>query len=349
MFPRLRRPVPLLLGMLVLLTSLLPQHTGAQADQRCFPETGFCIAGRIRAFWEQNGGLPVFGYPITPQQEEAIEGQPFQVQWFERNRLELHPENERPYDVLIGRLGADRLEQQGRDWFSFPRSEPQEGCRFFPETGHNVCGDVLTAWRANGLEFDGASGASEAENLALFGLPLSDAQVETIDGQEYTVQWFERARFELHPENAPPFNVLLGLLGNEVHGPAVPPPPTPVAGATATIATSVGNLVIEEVEITDRFPPGCDPATFYCDRPIEGYQILIVWLARQDGGDPGEIGGALFGASKEVYVVADDDARSDRWLGGLQQGRLVVAFITPASARTLTLFWPGNPPIALKP
>ncbi|MCG8351752.1 MAG: hypothetical protein MI924_28630 [Chloroflexales bacterium] len=349
MFPRLRRPIPVLLGILALCVSLLPQHTEAQTAQRCFPETGFCIAGRIREFWEQNGGLPVFGYPITLQQEETIEGQPAQVQWFERNRLELHPENERPYDVLIGRLGVDRLEQQGRDWFAFPRSEPQEGCRFFAETGHNVCGDVLTAWRARGLEFDGTSGASEAENLALFGLPLGDAQVEMIDGQEYTVQWFERARFELHPENAPPYNVLLGLLGNEVHGPAAPPPPQPIPASTARIVTSVGTLVIDEVQMADRFPLGCDPNPFYCDLPQEGYQMLVIWLARQDGGDPGEIGGALFGASKEAYVVADDDARSDRRLGGLQQGRLVVVFITPASARTLTLFWPGNPPITLKP
>jgi hypothetical protein len=52
--------------------------------------------------------------------------------------------------------------------------------------------------------------------LALFGLPLSDLMVEKINGKEYQVQWFERARFELHPENPAPYNVLLGLLGNEV-------------------------------------------------------------------------------------------------------------------------------------
>lgn len=230
MFQPLRRPIPLLLGIIVLFTSLFSQQAEAQTDQRCFPETGFCIAGRIRQFWEQNGGLPVFGYPITAQQEEAIEGQPFQVQWFERNRLELHPENARPYDVLIGRLGVNRLEQQERDWFTFPKSEPQDGCRFFAETGHNMCGDILAAWRASGLEFDGQPGTSEAESLALFGLPLSDVQTEEIEGQPYQVQWFERARFELHPENAPPYNVLLGLLGNEVHGPAMPPPPSPVVG-----------------------------------------------------------------------------------------------------------------------
>src|SRR5262245_4966058 len=102
---------------------LLPLGAQAQTSQRCFPETGFCIEGRIRQFWEQNGGLPVFGFPIGQQSEERIEGRPFQVQWFERNRLELHPENDAPYDVLLGRLGADRLQQQGRDWTTFRQSE----------------------------------------------------------------------------------------------------------------------------------------------------------------------------------------------------------------------------------
>lgn len=197
----------------------VPTASTPPADQRCFPETGFCMAGRIREFWEQNGGLPVFGYPIGPQGQELIEGKPYQVQWFERNRLELHPENGRPYDVLLGRLGADRLTQQGRDWTAFPKTGSLNGCRFFPETGHSVCGDILAAWLSNGLEIDGKPGKTEGENLALFGLPLSGPIRETLsDGREYVVQWFERARFEQHPENQPPYNVLLGLLGNEIRG-----------------------------------------------------------------------------------------------------------------------------------
>jgi hypothetical protein len=51
------------------------------------------------------------------------------------------------------------------------------------------------------------------------------------------VQWFERARFEQHPENPPPHNVLLGLLGNEVHGPAAPPSLPPPAGQLALDGT----------------------------------------------------------------------------------------------------------------
>ncbi len=206
----------LLLPLLLLLLLAGMQPATAQTDERCFDATGYCISGRIRVFWENNGGLPVFGYPITPQREEEIEGQSYQVQWFERERLELHPENAPPYDVLLGRLGADSLEQQGRRWQDFPTSQPQPDCRFFPETGQNVCGDILAAWRANGLEFDGQPGTSAAESLALFGLPLSPPRTETVEGRAYTVQWFERARFELHPENAPPFNVLLGLLGRSV-------------------------------------------------------------------------------------------------------------------------------------
>jgi hypothetical protein len=220
--------------VLFLLTAL---PASAQTDQRCFAETGFCISGRIREFWEQNGGLPVFGFPIGPQQETQIEGKPIQAQPFERNRLELHPENARPYDVMLGRLGVDRLAAQGRDWFGFPKSGDQPGCRFFPDTGHSVCGEILAAWRANGLEIDGVRGHTDGESLALFGLPLSGVLTETLgDGKQYQVQWFERARFELHPENQPPYNVLLGLLGNELAAgappPAAPPQPRPLPAPT---------------------------------------------------------------------------------------------------------------------
>jgi hypothetical protein len=217
---------------LFLLLSLVLVPTAQAQDQRCFPETGQCISGRIRQYWEQNGGLPVFGFPTTNQHEELVEGRPFQVQWFERNRLELHPENATPYDVLLGRLGVDRLVQQGRDWFSFPKGGEQGGCRHFAETGHTVCGAFLAYFRSHGLDLS-QPGTTEAESLALFGLPISETALETnASGSTVQTQWFERARFELHPENQPPFDVLLGLLGNEIRAnvapPASPPGQTPL-------------------------------------------------------------------------------------------------------------------------
>jgi hypothetical protein len=158
----------------------------------------------------------VFGFPITPQVRTRIEGMVVPIQWFERARLEVHAENSRPYDVLLGRLGADTLHMQGRDWVNEPTARQGGDCRYFPETQHNVCGAFLKMWQAYGLEFDGRAGTSDAENLALFGLPISEAIPDpSTDGQVYLVQWFERARVELHPENRPPYDVLLGLLGSE--------------------------------------------------------------------------------------------------------------------------------------
>ncbi len=196
-----------------------PAPAPPSENARCFEQTGFCIDGRIREYWEQNGGLDVFGLPITPLQVEQIEGKPIQVQWFERNRLELHPENPRPYDVLLGRLGVDTLALSGYDWQSIPRTDPQEGCYFEERTGRNICGDILTMWQSNGLELDGRSGFTVDERTALFGLPITNMlTMTTTDGSQYQVQVFERARFELHPENPPPFHVQLGLLGREVLG-----------------------------------------------------------------------------------------------------------------------------------
>jgi hypothetical protein len=335
--------------LVLICIALLAPPASAQTSQRCFPETGFCIEGRIREFWEQNGGLPVFGLPLAPQREEQIEGKPIQAQWFERNRLELHPENARPYDVLLGRLGADRLAQQGRDWFTFPKSEPKDGCRFFPETGHNVCGEILKAWRASGLELDSQRGKSEAESLALFGLPVSDEMTETIQDKDYQVQWFERARFELHPENQPPYHVLLGLLGGEVHGPAeaAAPLPQPPAAQSTQIATPRGTFAIKKVEGTDRFPPGCDTTQVYlCNQAQNGYQVLVVWLRFVDGKDA-DVGGDLFDLSEGVYVVAGDGTRTNRFGAGQVAGGLLIAFTPTSSARDFILFWPNNPPIRL--
>ena len=46
-------------------------------------------------------------------------------------------------------------------------------------------------------------------------IPLSEQfhEVSATDGKTYTVQYFERNRFELHPEKAAPYEVELGLLG----------------------------------------------------------------------------------------------------------------------------------------
>lgn len=175
-----------------------------------FPETGHTLSGAFLAFWEQHGGLAIFGYPITEafDEESLIDGQVYRVQYFERQRFELHPENAEPYNVLLGLLGIETL--PGTE--AYPRAEPSlsEGCQFFEPTGHNVCGRFLDYWQSHG-------------GLMIFGYPITEEVTEN----ELTVQYFERARFEYHPENQPPYDVLLGQLGREVlikrYGGQLPP------------------------------------------------------------------------------------------------------------------------------
>lgn len=226
-------------------TAGLPAYS--QTSERCFAETGYCISGRIRSFWEQNGGLPVFGFPISPERDEQVEGNTYRVQWFERTRFELHPENQAPYDVLLGRLGAQLLAGSTTPPGAEQPPANEADCRTFAETGQRVCGAILAAWRANGLEFDGRRGVSEAESLALFGLPLTPLREEQVGGTTRSVQWFERARFELHPENQPPYNVLLGLLGREAAGstPPVAQPVQPPDAASARLRVPEGFMVRE--------------------------------------------------------------------------------------------------------
>ena len=224
--------IVLIFGVLLTFLAGLPPARSAQAQGRlCFPETNQCVEGRFLEYWQQRGGLPVFGYPTTPARQEANRdtGQVYLTQSFERNRFELHPENAQPYDVLLGRLGEDILLKQSRDWRGeYTEQAPGSQCETQATDGKDflLCPPFLDYYRTRGVEFDGRPGISPAESLALFGLPLTQPKMETnSSGDNVLTQWFERARFEYHPTKPEPYKVLLGLLGNEARsgvGPVTP-------------------------------------------------------------------------------------------------------------------------------
>ncbi len=215
-----------LLAMAVMFAVGLFAPAVSRAEElTCFPETDLCVGGRFRDYWQQNGGLAVFGYPVGEaiRIKDESTGDAFVTQFFERNSFELHPENKAPYDVLLGRLGADMLELVGVDWQKLPREAgPKADCIWFEQTGHNVCNNAgnlgfKSYWSSHGLEFDGKPGKSYGESLALFGMPLTGVVMdENASGDQVLMQWFERGRFEWHPDKPDEYKVLLGLLGNEI-------------------------------------------------------------------------------------------------------------------------------------
>jgi hypothetical protein len=208
---------------LSLILLILGAAVPTQAATRCFGQTGQCVSDLFGDFWQGNGALPVFGYPLIAAVPETNTdtGQTYVTQWLERERLELHPENQAPYTILLGRLGVARLSQLGRDWTTFPKADPNTP-HYFAATGHAIAPQFWDYWRTQGLNL-GDPGITERESLALFGYPLSQAAMETnSSGDTVLTQWFERARFEYHPNQPAPYQVLLGLLGKEVMPSGIP-------------------------------------------------------------------------------------------------------------------------------
>jgi hypothetical protein len=177
-----------------------------------FPETGHNLGGAFRAYWQQNGGLAQFGFPRTELFREInpSDGKIYTVQYFERNRFEYHPEHKGTrYEVLLGLLGNQAIEQrQDKSEAAFKVTENRHypGGVYFEQTGHNLAAGFKAYWEANG-------------GLAIYGYPISEEfeEINPEDGKTYTVQYFERNRFEYHPENkGTRYEVLLGLLGNKL-------------------------------------------------------------------------------------------------------------------------------------
>jgi L,D-transpeptidase catalytic domain len=150
------------------------------------PATGHNIGLAIKRFYETHGGLAIFGLPLT----ELIEQDGAQVQYFERARFELHPELPAPHYVSLTLVGS--LLTRDRADAAFRPQPAQVGpiARiFFPATSHTLGGAFNEFWLQNG-------------QLPVFGYPISEefSEVNLIDGRPYLVQYFERARFEYHPE-----------------------------------------------------------------------------------------------------------------------------------------------------
>jgi hypothetical protein len=217
MIPSMTRPL-LLLALVVALAfgpTLAPAL--AQERQLYFAETGHSLDTRFLAAFEGLGGSQVLGFPIT---ESFYDEDGLLLQYLENARLELAPQDQSsglqvqlaPLGVIMG--GWDLpLERGGESAGIDP------GCRYFPESGHQVCHAFLDYYLAHG--------GPEA-----LGLPISEFRLEG----ERIVQYFERLRLDWHPEAAADEWVRPGPLGRDHfalagYGSALLDPRDPPAGA----------------------------------------------------------------------------------------------------------------------
>ncbi len=184
------------LTLLLTLALLLASPAVSRADDKggaSFAGTGYQLSGPFLSYWIANGGLDRFGYPLTDvMHDPALD---LDVQYVERGRLELHHAAGGDV-VMLGRVGAELI---AAEHCAFPPATSGVG-NYFAETGYRVPPVFFAYWQKRG-------------GLASYGYPLSP----TYQANGMLVQWFERARFELHPENAgTPYNVELTALGRNL-------------------------------------------------------------------------------------------------------------------------------------
>ncbi|MEO8288348.1 MAG: hypothetical protein ABI670_18140 [Chloroflexota bacterium] len=150
-----------------------------------FPQTNHNLGHAFRDYWQANGGVGQFGFPLT----EEFNENGIAMQYFERARFEY-----RDGQVILARLGAELI--AGTFYRPIPFFPSVDDDVYFGATGHSISGPFLNFWRANGRE-------------PLLGLPLSQSFKE--DGSEY--QWFERSRLEWHPYLPESSKIVLGNIG----------------------------------------------------------------------------------------------------------------------------------------
>ena len=177
-----------------------------------FKETGHSLGNTYHflGYWQNHGSLAQFGLPWTEEFEELnpADGKVYTVQYFERARFEYHPEFAgTSNEIQLGLLGVQQTKYRQNENPFKPTGAfaSTKISYYFPQTQHSLSFGFLNYWLQHG-------------GLALYGYPISEEfqEVNPEDGKSYTVQYFERNRFEYHPELAgSKYETELGLLGNQ--------------------------------------------------------------------------------------------------------------------------------------
>jgi len=235
-------------------------------DPQYFPETGHNVCDQFLSFFNSRGGARIFGYPIT---EWFIEDGRL-VQYFQRVRMEYHPELSPSYQVQLGLLGdffAPQAQKTRIPESQKPKSNDPES-RYFPQTGHTVQFGFLQFFNANG-------------GVDIFGYPVTEFVLE--NGR--IVQYFQRALMEWDPNQK---RVLLHNLGEmwvdqqprlqPLTGPA---PQLALSGQPVSTANTISALRAN-ASVRNAFTSADDEQTVWVyvydqhGEPVQGANVTLV-------------------------------------------------------------------------
>jgi hypothetical protein len=165
------------------------------------------VHDKMYDFWHGNGGLPVFGYAISPRFYEVSDnGEMVEVQYFERARLEYRPaEGGWPGEVRAGKIGHE-VGIKGTTAKLLPPGLEDDAVIFSVDGRRTGVPRLFV----NFLEAIGGR--------QVFGMPITEVLIDRDDrGRAIWVQYFDNIRLEYNPDRTGTIHqVQLSRLGADV-------------------------------------------------------------------------------------------------------------------------------------
>lgn len=240
--------------MLLLIGLMLSTFSAAQARPNCTTAPELCVGPLFRTYWQQHRGNHTFGAPIGTTQTYYLPGREmFYTHMFERAILEYIPSRHSGHkhqSAPVGTLWYDAFQTQltaltATEELAF---QPGSGrCEIVASQQPAVCGEFLDYYRRHGLQFDAVPYATRAEQLGLFGVPLTPVMKWQHNGETRLVQVFSHARLDYLAGNAADNKVVMGNVVVDLLNANVPLPTKP--SDSINYLADTGLVVFDDVVV----------------------------------------------------------------------------------------------------